>query len=242
MLFRSREQQALDHIRKEIESRLAKADTPQEIGDFLVNRWSYLLAGIYLNNGDHHPDWEAGWQTVNALIWSLVPKQGRQETEQFLRLLPTLLERLQDGCEAMHLEAAERDSLFSQLAMMHAAVARAGLQPQLDEEGPISLLGPDADMSMSNEEMASLTAHAPEIEAPVDGKNQTAMTELGQIKLGDGIVLNVNGEEKILYLQWVSAMGGMYLFSDPGGFDAVSLTKSRLASRLRNGEVKRLQG
>lgn len=241
MLFKSREHQVHEHIREEIEIRLARTGAPREISDFLLNRWSYLLAGIYFSHGDQHPDWEAGWQTVNALLWSLVEKQDREETEQFLRLLPTLLSRLQDGCEAMNLDTAERDALFSQLALLHAAVARAGLQALPDEEGPITHLGLDADMEMGAEELAGLGEQTPLVESAEPG------TEAGQdapgidsLQVGDSIWLNTAEGGKTLYLQWTSPMGGMFLFADAEGFDAVSLTRARLSERLQSGDAKLL--
>lgn len=243
MLFMSRERQVLEHIRGELEDRLTRSGAPQEIRSFLFNRWSYLLAGIYFSHGDRHPDWEAGWQTVNALLWSLVPKHDREETEQLLRLLPTLLERLQDGCDAMNLDQAERDALFSQLAMLHAAVAREGLQAQMDAGGPITQLAGDADMEMSNEELADLTHDTVPVEIgdPVASQQEDG-PDLARIKLGDGLLLRKGDTEKKLLLQWVSPMGGMYLFADAEGFDAVSLTKARLIERLRSGEVRLVQG
>lgn len=239
MLFKSREHQVHEHIREEIEVRLARTGAPREIRDFLMNRWSYLLAGIYFSHGDQHADWEAGWQTVNALLWSLVPKQDREETEQFLRLLPTLLGRIQDGCEAMNIDAAERDALFSQLALLHAAVARAGLQTLPDEEDPITQLGLDADIEMAEEELASLGEQTPLVDSTGDD------AEVGQdapgidsLQVGDSIWLNTAEGGKTLFLQWASPMGGMFLFADAEGFDAVSLTRARLSERLQSGEAK----
>lgn len=235
----NRERQVLEHIRGELQSRLANSGAPQEISLFLTGRWASLLAGIYMNHGDMHPDWMAGWQTVNALVWSLAPKADRTETEQMLRLLPTLLGRLQDGCDALNLDPAERDALFSQLAMMHAAVAREGLQAKAGENAPVTQLAKDADRAMDGDELANLSVPVAvgEVADPEAGSY-----ELDQIKLGDGLWLKKAGGEKLLYLQWVSPMGGMYLFADAEGYDAVSLTKSRLLDRLHNGDARWVQG
>jgi hypothetical protein len=238
MFFKSREREVYEHIREEIENRLARTGAAREVSDFLLNRWSYLLAGIYFSHGDQHPDWEAGWQTVNALLWSLVPKQDREETEQLLRLLPTLLERIQDGCDAMNLDDVERDALFTQLTMLHAAVARAGLQAQPDEEGPITHLGLDADLEMGDEELASLGEHMPQVVVPEAAAMVSDVPDLDALKVGGAIFLKTAEGGKTLYLQWVSPMGGMYLFADTEGFDAVSLTRARLVERLRNGEMR----
>lgn len=237
MFFKSREREAYGHIREEIESRLVRTGAPGEIRDFLLNRWAYLLTGIYIGHGDQHPDWEAGWQTVNALLWSLEPKRDRAETEQFLRLLPTLLGRLQDGCDAMKLDPSEQDALFSQLALLHAAVARAGLQAQPGEAGPVTHFGQYADMVMGDEELASLSQETPAITKTKDGFGASDASGLDRLKVGGCMLLKTAAGEKRLYLQWVSPMGGMYLFANADGFEAVSLTRARLAERLTMGHA-----
>lgn len=238
MLFKSRERQVHEHICQEIENRLARIAAPREVRGFLLERWSYLLAGIYFSRGDQNPDWEAGWHTVNALLWSLTPKQGPEETEQFLRLLPALLGRLHDGCEAMNLEPAECDALFTQLAMHHAAVTRDGLQAANDAEGPITQLGLDADRGFSEEEMAALGDQGVPVEvAKAAPEPEPEPATLEGLKIGDGIRLQVEGREKTLFLQWISPTGGTLLFADQEGYDAVSLTRARLAEKLARGEA-----
>jgi hypothetical protein len=236
ILFKSRERQVHDHICEEIKRRLERTGAPREIRAFLLNRWSYLLAGIYFSHGDQHPDWEAGWHTVNALLWSLAPKRDQTETEQYLRLLPTLLGRLQDGCDAMNLAAQERDELFSQLALLHAAVARAGLQAVRDAEGPTTQLGRDADLEVSEAELAGLDAEPLQIE-PEQGEPACDVARLEELRIGDSVRFKVDGQDRRLYLQWISPMGGMFLFADEEGYDAVSLTRARLADKLQRGEA-----
>lgn len=272
MLFKSRERQVYDHICQELEGRLARSGAPGEIRQFLLEHWSYLLAGVYFSHGDQHPDWVAGWHTVNALLWSLVPKRDQVEMEQFLRLLPTLLGRLQDGCDAMGLNAAGRDELFSMLAVLHAAVARPGLQVAqnavgqlapdpdqafseaelagLDAETPVkaplvdehvqdtagidSL--PDPDQAFSEAELAGLDAETP-VKAPLADEHVQDTAGIDKLKVGDGVRFLIEGQTKTLVLQWISPMRGMYLFADDTGFEAISLTRARLAEKLHQGEV-----
>lgn len=189
-------------------------------------------------HGDQHPDWEAGWHTVNVLLWSLNPKQGQDETEQFLRLLPTLLSRLQDGCDAMQLEPGERDEFFAQVAMLHAAVARAGLQASRDADGPVTRLGRDADLEVTEEKLAGLDPENLSIGSIKVDLGQDA-EGIGRLKLGDALLFRSNGKDKRLYLQWISPMGGMFLFADADGYDAVSLTRARLLDKFERGELIR---
>ncbi|TCJ16335.1 DUF1631 family protein [Parasulfuritortus cantonensis] len=237
MLFKSRERQVHERICQEIESRLTRSGAPREVRHFLLNHWSYLLAGVFFSHGDQHPDWEAGWHTVNALLWSLTPKQGQEETEQFLRLVPTLLGRLHDGCDAMNLAPAERDELFSQLALLHAAVARAGLEAALAPDGPITQLGRDADLEFSEAEIASLEASSVSEATDSRRSKEDLAAAIAALQVGDSVRFRIADREKPLFLQWISPMGGMYLFADEEGYDAMSLTSARLAEKLAKGEA-----
>lgn len=235
MFFKSREYQVHEHVRQEIEARMAGSGAPGAIRRFLLERWSYLLVGIYTSHGDQHPDWEAGWHTVNALLWSLAPKHGQAETEQLLRLLPTLLGRLQDGCEAMHLNGSERDELLSGLTLLHAAVLREGMRTIGDGTRPGAGLGADGEQAFSEAELATLGAvtASPGIPSAAEAPGGA----IADLNVGDSLRLRVDGRDKKLILQWVSPSGGMYLFADKEGYDAVSLTRVRLADKLAKGEA-----
>lgn len=237
MFFKSRDRQVRERIRKQIENRLAMTGAPREISAFLLERWSALLAGIYFSGGDRHPDWEAGWHTVNALLWSLVPKTDRQETQQLLRLLPTLLERLQEGCEAMKLPVAERDQMFGQLAMLHAAVVRAGLQATA-EEGALTRFSEETELGMGETELASLGTVAVTPADPVGTNAPVRHADIiGRLRVGDPLVFRLREGEKRLFVQWISPMGGMYLFADDQGLNALSLTLPSLENKLAQGAV-----
>lgn len=219
----------LAKIQAEMSAQLTKSGAPEEVRDFLMRDWTRLLASIYLAKGNEHSDWKAGWETVNALLWSLAPKKGREETITLLRMLPTLLARLHEGCAALGLALAHRDALFERLALLHAAIAREGLQAWPDTEGGLG------DMRVEESTVADQSA-LQDLAAP-DLPKATQRGTLPTLKLGDRVVFKSEGKERRLLLNWISPMGGMYLFTNEQGLDAVSLTHARLESRFRNQEA-----
>lgn len=227
------ETKVLAKIRAELEKHLRDHGAPEDVGTFLLRHWARLMAAIYLAKGNRHADWHAGWDTVNALLWTLSPRTGREQTETMLRILPTLLERLHQGCDALALPAAERDALFGLLAQMHAAIAREGLKyPPCG--GAAGLAG-----ALDDEREANLSGLMPNAMAP-DGNAPTA--EPVKLERGSRIALIVHGEERIMVLDWVSPAGGMYLFTNEQGLDALTFTRARLMQRLRAGEARVLGG
>ena len=198
------------------------------------------MTDIFMAKGNQDPDWQAGWDTVNALLWSLAPKQGREETTLLLKTLPNLLARLQEGCSALGLPGPERDAFFERLAMLHAAVAREGLHDGMalnpDEAGgtaPMDMAGePEVDLSRlpppHHDNANAVAALGPD----------SAGQPLPALALGCRIRLRVGLEDKTLLLNWLSPMGGMYMFTNEEGLDALTLTRARLEAKFRLGEAQ----
>lgn len=234
MIFKNSEQQILERIRDEIRSRLASTQAPDAVETFLLQHWSGLLREIYLSRGGEHPDWQAGWDTVDALLWSLTPKRNRQETERLLRLLPILLGRMQEGCQALGMPEQETESLFSLLARLHAALARAGLETVADGE----VRKATSEAAESGLATPIAVGKGASKEAPSrDGLPANRIESVEALKLGDRVTFHSAEGDKHLRLQWVSASGGMFLFADDQGLDALSLTRPRLQRRLAQGEL-----
>jgi hypothetical protein len=231
------EQGVLARIRQEMEKHLRDTGAPEDVHDFLVRHWARLMTGIFLSKGNQDADWTAGWDAVNALLWSLSPKYGRQETEKMLRMLPTLLARLQEGCGALDIPRPERDVLFERLAMMHAAVAREGLKYQTDSQGLVT--GMDGIVGMETaEDLGGLAPQAQSAAAPADTAVQEDTSGLPQLKLGDRLHFTLAGENRMLVVNWISPVGGMYLFTNEQGLDALTLTRARLVERIAAGTVR----
>lgn len=221
--------EVLERVRKEMRGQIDKAGAPLEVHAFLLESWSRLLAEIYLAKGNEHTDWRTGWETAQALLWSLAPKRGREETTALLRMLPTLLGRLHAGCAALAMPLEERDALFERLAMLHAALAREGLQARPEEEGPVTRL--------RVEEMT------PALESDLHDLNPPELTAakrpptLPELRPGDRVGFAQEDGEHVRELAWISPMGGMYLFTNAQGFDALTLTQARLEAKFAAGEA-----
>jgi hypothetical protein len=224
-----RKSDVLNKIQDEMAQQLRKSGAPEEVHAFLMQDWTRLLTGIYLAKGNQHSDWKAGWETANALLWSLAPKLGKDETTALLRMLPTLLSRLHAGCAALDMPLSSRDALFERLAMLHAALAREGLQAGPDEDGPITRLRVEEVTSVDDSDLHDLAAP--------DLPSTDQRTRLPVLKLGDRLVFRSGMAERQLILTWLSPMGGMYLFANEQGLDALTLTHARLEAKFQAGEA-----
>jgi len=236
---KANEQTVLNRIQTEMNRHLLEHDAPEEIIGFLLQHWSRLLTGIFIAKGNQHADWLAGWDTVNALLWSLAPKSSRSETEIMLHMLPTLLARMHEGCLALSIPFPERDLLFARLAMMHAAVARAGLRCHDEPETAVTHLAAVPGLE-SEADLAGLTPPK-NIPIEIDTAPDAGMS-LPKLKIGDRVRFRQHDQTKILHLNWISPAGGMYLFGNEQGLDAMTLTRARLAERFAQGLASLVSG
>jgi hypothetical protein len=65
---------------------------------------------------------------------------------------------------------------------------------------------------------------------------------LPKLKIGDRLCFRQHDQTKILHLNWISPAGGMYLFGNEQGLDAMTLTRARLAERFAQGLASLVSG
>lgn len=230
------ERDVLGRIRLEMEKYLHENEAPEDVHYFLIHHWARLMTSIFMSKGNQDADWNSGWDTVNALLWSLSPKHGRLETEKMLRMLPSILARMQEGCVALSIPTLEKDMFFERLAMMHAAVARAGLKYREELEQAVTRMATSADGG-TQADLANLVPSALPAQASREthGHGPASHPELPDLKLGDHVRFTMGKEDRVLRLNWVSPAGGMYMFANEQGLDALTLTRVRLAERFQAG-------
>lgn len=232
MKFNTHEVSVFLRVQDELRGLIEIARAPEEVSAFLLDYWASLLAGISANLGEHDPDWSAAWETVHDLLWSLAPKQRGEDVQRLLQLLPLLIERLHDGCEALGLDARLRDTFFAHLAMLHAATLRAGVSG-----------GETQDLSREAQDSGSDASPTGAVDIPASPYHpaispQGADAWLDVVQLGAWVDVRGESKPKRMRLQWISPMRGMFLFTDSEGIDALSLTRGGLRERLASGAVR----
>ena len=112
----------------EVRRRIQQHELPQAIRDFLTTRWKKALTAIYGKSGEDSHAWTNGLETMDDLVWSVMPKQSPDERKRLVALLPTLLKRLQDGMSSAGMAENERDEFFAKLVKCHSEAVKASLQ------------------------------------------------------------------------------------------------------------------
>ncbi|MDX1434689.1 MAG: DUF1631 family protein, partial [Gammaproteobacteria bacterium] len=147
---RTRLAQARERSQTVITESLRGKPVPDVVQKFFQTRWKELLVYRHYEEGEEGTGWREAVQTMQHLIWSLVPKSTAEDRKKLLGLLPGLLNRVKAGMEHISLPVEERKHFLATLANHHlSAVRSAGAQsappapvapPELPELPPIERL------------------------------------------------------------------------------------------------------
>lgn len=130
IVAREKNEMALEEAREAAEqavaSRARDAGIPEVVRTFLCETWTQVLARAHHGQGPQGEAWQEAMATMDDLIWSTRPKHSREEREQLITILPSLLRRLKAGMGAVEAPATVRETFLSQLVKCHAAAVSAG--------------------------------------------------------------------------------------------------------------------
>lgn len=278
----------------ETERRLANVDLPAPVAAILNGPWTRVLERIYVREDGRHAGFAQALETVDNLIWSVLPKANAEERKRLVGMLPSLLKNLQQGMEIAAVESEDRGRFFSTLVDCHAAAVKAGLRgesvsvllaaarPNADTEPLFAKLIAEekaleaewkqaarsgvariqfTDHGVEIEELAARRVSSGYVQAmPESGKPQAVLTPTASpsTQSTDGAVdfditdmpaveltrgtwvefLRDGGKSIRAKLSWISPLKGVYLFTNPGAAEALSVTPEMLQTQLRRGDAK----
>ncbi len=128
----------------EIKMRLRDAKLPGAVVEFLLRQWIKVLLLVQVKEGEDSDAWKRALETMDLLIWSVGPKDTREERRELVGKLPDLLRRLADAQIAAGIEDAVRNRFVSELRKLHSEIiaGKAGallVEPEPAEPEPAEL-------------------------------------------------------------------------------------------------------
>lgn len=119
-------EEAVEAAEGAVRPRANDAEIPEPVRAFLCQHWTGALSSAYLAGGPDSATWLEAVSTMDDLIWSVRPKTTKEEREQLIKVLPSLLRRLNAGLDRAQTEKSAREQFLSQLVKCHAAAVSAG--------------------------------------------------------------------------------------------------------------------
>ncbi len=116
--------QTKETVAAEIELRLENNRIPKLVQQFLLSSWKDVLKIIGVRDECEGSAWDASLKTMDDLVWSVQPKLVISERQRLIRLIPNLLDALQDGLLLIDYGQDDVEQLFDQLEKLHVASLR----------------------------------------------------------------------------------------------------------------------
>ena len=83
---------------EQVDGRLEQARTQEVVARFLRDHWRHLMSERLFRDGDDSESWSLSVQTMDHLLWSVMPKKRSAQRDRLLEMLPRLLDSLKTGC------------------------------------------------------------------------------------------------------------------------------------------------
>lgn len=221
-------------------------DLPEAVSEFLLTHWQHVLKDLYVQHGEEHFLWSAAVSTMEALVWSVQPKEGVDERRRLVALLPTLLGQLHEGLDVIALSRAQRAPFLDTLVGLHAAAVKAGLQaaaePKIERQAE-----PEPPKAAEGEEESRgelLVTRVTENDIQIEDvmlvgaapSGDTYEDRVRNLRRGDWVEFRQEERAAVRRrLSWVSPKRGIFLFTGSSGVSAVSISPDALAHQFRYG-------
>jgi hypothetical protein len=111
----------------EIKARIQVHPLPGPVLQFLAHQWLKLLLLVHVREGKDSQAWKGALEAMDQLIWSIEPKNSREERRKLVALIPGLLKKLAVGLKAAGIDGHTRHHFFAELMTYHRqAIALPG--------------------------------------------------------------------------------------------------------------------
>ena len=255
--FAERRQREADRIAGEFGQRADLADADEVMRDFLLRRWSLVVAHARLSDPQQRMDPGGYIALVSDLLWSVNRDLALHEPARAFALIPQVLLKVRAGLSMLGEAPGDSDAFFQQLEHLHRPVlklrakqrkgempsaARATPPPaaQPAARGPEKLWMAEAELQAAGFEDTKPSAHG-ELTAvhgdatlPDDRLGDAEAEHLTAALAIDSWVDLFSGQQwQRARLVWTSGNGALFMFTSQGNRPH-SMTRRSLQRLLRN--------
>lgn len=210
-------------------------NAPGAIADFLRHEWKKVLVAAHLEGGEAGESWRNARSTVQDLLWTLKTTSDLDERRRMAALVPTLLQRLRAGLDAVGVSQQARAPFFDTCFALQAAALR-GKPP------PPELLQPRAEIDAEAEAVRASRQETGDLTLDVLRTNEGGAEPgdlVAGLTTGDWLEFELApNDRRVGRLAWISPGLGNPLFVNPDWDRAISLSRALLSQQLANGKAR----
>lgn len=103
-----------------IQDRIQGKELPPEIIELLQTPWKKYLLQAQLKHGTGSTPWRDALQTTDDLIWSVQMHTDPKARQRWIKMIPSLLEKLREGLQQIAHSSAETEQTMADLWQIHS--------------------------------------------------------------------------------------------------------------------------
>lgn len=234
----------------EINSRLEKANIPNNIADLLRKPWTDFLAFNLLRHGAESLTWHSALKVADGVIWSVGPKAIADNITDFKRHQTELDHSVATGLTTIGYDPdASKDLLAAMKAAQELAYHNAIMEEPPAADVTITAPTTKTTIDESNPEQTSAaklaTGDKPKTKTadkitslPLSKEEQTIVEKLKEIAFGTWFEFDREDTIKQLKLAWFSRVTLHYMFVDQTGVKQAVENQHQLAKEMCAGNIR----
>ncbi|MCG6861957.1 MAG: DUF1631 domain-containing protein [Chromatiaceae bacterium] len=241
----------------EIVSRLLGAQIvehplPPIVARFITTHCRFYLIDLYFAEGDHGQNWRNALEETEKLIWSLQPKQDKDDRKRLFALLPDLFQWVHTVLKSQRLTATDEDAFFAELARLHAVALRPQEQSigasrsseVIDFSASAKPIETQNDSAATNDSVTQREALLPQKSRKDEPPkiDNGGSDQLSNLRIGSWVEFsNERSTTRVMRLKWISGQKSALLFADHHTEGELFVTAKRLNERLLEGSARVLK-
>jgi len=171
---------------------------------------------VYPHKNEQPELWAKHLQTLDDLIFSVLPPSDEQARQRILTILPELINALRYGLKQIDFDKADRARFFKELAVLHVLV--------LDKKSAANV--------QTNENNPS--------QNPADAVIDSYIAVVQQLPEGSWLEFIADSGQRWGKLAWKSLVMQRLLFVDKSGEKLREYAIAELAELIRSGQARRV--
>lgn len=224
---------------EEIEPRINDEQNLDFVRDFVTIHWKNLLFITCARQGKDSPAWQQTVATMDDLIWSVKPKQTREDRQKLVTMQPSLLTHLREGMERLSIPSSERDEFIARLVHTHGRTAVNTDEGEKAAEVAQNKTATEKGAAIQKTDVKTAIPGKPKRPAPktvgdASQVNDDFTAKARQLTAGTRVEFcGSDGKWQRAKLSWVSPITNTYLFTDRKGLKAGNYSLDEFAMLLR---------
>ncbi len=237
---RIRSNKAQQTVEDIIKSKLASIDIPATAKETIQNGWSRVMFLAYLKDDKEHR-WQQTTDTLEQLIWCLMPHTEDKARQRWVRIVPGLLKEVKSGLQEVSYNSARLDQTMSDMKKALTDAFKQQSVTAATKSEPENTYNTVDEAQQESASVIDKTAIQKQKEIE-DAAIAEHMLKVDAIETGSWIEFSlVNGSKFRCKLSTKIDEADCLIFVNRMGLKVVEKTRRELAHEMRRGRVKVLE-